>query len=133
MENGESNNKPVSVRYMVNNVDESIAFYANMLGFRVEMYSAEEIAILARENLRFLLSKPSGRGGGGQGMPDGTIQTPGGWNRFEIEVNDLEEEVGRLKDAGYSFRNEIVKGVGGKQILLNDLSGNIIELFEYYE
>ncbi len=133
MENGESNNKPVSVRYMVNNVDESIAFYANMLGFRVEIYSAEEFAILARENLRLLLSKPSGRGGGGQGMPDGTIQTPGGWNRFEIEVNDLEEEVGRLKDAGYSFRNEIVKGVGGKQILLNDLSGNIIELFEYYE
>jgi hypothetical protein len=66
-------------------------------------------------------------------MPDRTIQTRGGWNRFEIEVNDLEEEVRKLKDAGYSFRNEIVKGVGGKQILLNDHSGNIIVLFEYYE
>lgn len=123
----------VSVRYIVHNVDEAILFYTKMLDFKVEMHPAPEFAILSRGNLRLLLSKPSGRGGGGQGMSDGTIQSPGGWNRFEIEVKDLESTVDKLRKNGCMFRNEIVIGVGGKQILLEDPSGNLIELFQYYQ
>ena len=123
---------PVSVRYIVNDVDEAIGFYTEMLGFQVVMHPAPEFAILSRGSLQLLLSKPSGRGGGGQGMPDGTVQAPGGWNRFEVEVDDLEAMVGELRRKGARFRNEIVKGVGGKQILLMDPSGNLVELFEYY-
>lgn len=125
--------KPVSVRYIVNDVDEAIEFYTKMLDFKVEMHPAAEFAILSRENLRLLLSKPSGRGGGGQPMPDGTMQTPGGWNRFEIEVEDLESTVDKLKKTGCRFRNDIVTGVGGKQTLLEDPSGNLIELFQYFQ
>lgn len=125
--------KPVSVRYIVNDVDEAIEFYTKMLDFKVEMHPAAEFAILSRENLRLLLSKPSGRGGGGQPMPDGTVQTPGGWNRFEIEVEDLESTVDKLKKTGCRFRNDIVTGVGGKQTLLEDPSGNLIELFQYFQ
>ena len=123
----------VSVRYIVHNVDEAILFYTKMLDFKVEMHPAPEFAILSRGNLRLLLSKPSGRGGGGQGMSDGTIQSPGGWNRFEIEVKDLESTVDKLRKNVCIFRNEIVIGVGGKQILLEDPSGNLIELFQYYQ
>jgi catechol 2,3-dioxygenase-like lactoylglutathione lyase family enzyme len=125
--------KPVSVRYIVYDVDTAIRFYTAMLDFKVEMHPATEFAILSRGNLRLLLSKPSGRGGGSQRMPDGTRQTPGGWNRFEIQVEDLESEIKRLKGAGCTFRNEIVTGVGGKQILLEDPSGNLIELFQYFK
>ena len=96
--------KRVNVRYIVNDADEAIEFYTKMLDFKVEMHPAAEFAILSRENLRLLLSKPSGRGGGGQPMPDGTIQTPGGWNRFEIEVEDIESTVDKLKKAGCRFR-----------------------------
>jgi catechol 2,3-dioxygenase-like lactoylglutathione lyase family enzyme len=122
-----------SVRYIVTDVDAAIQFYTKMLDFKVEMHPASEFAILSRENLRLLLSKPSGRGGGGQQMSDGTAQTPGGWNRFEIEVEDLQSTVEMLKKAGCKFRNEIVSGVGGKQILLEDPSGNVIELFQYFK
>ncbi len=125
--------KLVSVRYIVNDVDEAIEFYTKMLDFKVEMHPAAEFAILSSGSLRLLLSKPSERGGGGQGMPDGTIQTPGGWNRFEIEVDDIESTVRKFKKAGCKFRNEIVTGVGGKQILLMDPSGNVIELFQYFK
>lgn len=125
--------KPVSVRYIVNEVDAAIEFYTKMLDFKVEMHPAPEFAILSRENLRLLLSKPSGRGGGGQGMPDGTAQTPGGWNRFQIEVEDIASTVEKLKKAGGVFRNEIVTGVGGKEILLKDPSGNLVELFQYFK
>ncbi len=124
---------PVTVRYIENDVDEAIAFYTSMLDFNVVIHPAAEFAILSRGNLRLLLSKPSGRGGGGQGMPEGTVQTPGGWNRFEVEVDDLENVMSSLKKAGCTFRNDIVIGVGGRQILLNDPSGNLIELFEYYK
>jgi catechol 2,3-dioxygenase-like lactoylglutathione lyase family enzyme len=124
--------KPVAVRYIVDDVDAAIEFYTKLLNFKTVMHPAPEFAILARDNLHLLLSKPSVRGGGGQGMPDGTAQTPGGWNRFEIEVDDLEASVSRLKNAGCKFRNEIVTGVGGKQILLQDPSGNPIELFQYF-
>jgi predicted enzyme related to lactoylglutathione lyase len=123
--------KSVSIRYIVDDVDAAMDFYMRMLDFRVEMHPAVDFAILSRENLRLILSKPSGRGGGGQAMPDGTSQTPGGWNRFEIVVDDLEAIVNKLKKAGCSFRNEIVTGIGGKQILLQDPSGNLIELFQY--
>jgi len=123
---------PVSVRYIVNDVDAAIEFYTKMLDFKVEMHPATEFAILSRGNLRLLLSKPSGRGGGGQAMPDGTTQTPGGWNRISIEVEDLVSTIDKLKKVGCRFRNEIVSGVGGKQILLKDPSGNLVELFQYF-
>ena len=122
-----------SVRYIVNNVDESIVFYTKHLGFNVVMHPAPEFAILSLDNFRLLLSKPSGLGGGGQQMNDGTIQTPGGWNRFEIEVDNLEQKISKLKASGCKFRNKLVKGVGGEQILLEDPSGNLIELFQYYK
>lgn len=125
--------KSVSIRYIVNDVDEAIGFYTKMLDFRVDMHPAEEFAIVSKGNLRLLLSKPGGRGGGGMTMPDGASQVPGGWNRFQIEVHDLESAVIRLRDAGCVFRNEVVSGVGGRQILLQDPSGNLIELFQYFE
>ena len=124
--------QPVSVRYIVTDVDAAIRFYTGMLDFGVVMHPAPEFAILSRGNLNLLLSKPSSRGGGGQGMPDGTVQLPGGWNRFQVEVKDLDSAVERLGKAGCRFRNEIVTGVGGRQILLMDPSGNLIELFQYY-
>jgi len=124
---------PAAVRYIVNDVDAAIQFYTRMLNFKVEMHPAPEFAILSRENLRLMLSKPSGKGGGGQPMTDGTTQTPGGWNRFEIEVEDLPSTVEKLKKAGCTFRNEIVTGVGGMQILLKDPSGNLVELFQFFK
>jgi catechol 2,3-dioxygenase-like lactoylglutathione lyase family enzyme len=120
----------VSVRYIVDDVEAAIAFYRDQLGFDVVMHPAPAFAMLARGDLRLVLSAPNPEGGGGQSMPDGTAPQPGGWNRFMIEVADLEAEVQRLRDAGASFRNEIVVGVGGDQILLEDPSGNPIELFE---
>jgi len=125
--------RSASVRYIVNDVDAAIEFYTKMLDFKVEMHPAAEFAILSRGDFRFFLTKPSGRGGGGQGMPDGTPQSPGGWNRISIEVDDLDSTVDKLKKAGCRFRNEIVTGVGGKQILLQDPSGNLIELFQYFQ
>jgi catechol 2,3-dioxygenase-like lactoylglutathione lyase family enzyme len=125
--------RSVSVRYIVNDVDAAIEFYTRILDFKVEMHPTAEFAILSRDDFRFFLTKPSGRGGGGQGMPDGTPQSPGGWNRISIEVDDLDSTVDRLKKAGCRFRNEIVTGVGGKQILLQDPSGNLIELFQYFQ
>lgn len=123
----------VSVRYIVNDVDEAIEFYTQMLDFKVDMHPAPEFAILSRDDFRFYLTKPSRKGGGGQAMPDGTSQSPGGWNRISIEVDDLDSTVDKLKEAGCGFRNEIVTGVGGKQILLLDPSGNLIELFQYFQ
>ena len=130
---GDDMAETVAVRYIVNDVDAAIQFYTRMLGFEVVMHPADEFAILSRNNLRLLLSRPNSRGGGGQQMPDGTIQAPGGWNRIELDVNDLEAMVDMLKEAGCTFRNEIVTGVGGKQILLEDPSGNLIELFQYFD
>ena len=119
----------VNVRYIVNDVDAAIRFYAEMLGFRVEMHPAPGFASLARGNLQLLLNGP-GAGGAGQAMPEGQRPAPGGWNRIQIEVDDLEATVQKLKGAGARFRNEIVTGNGGKQILLEDPSGNPIELFQ---
>jgi len=120
----------VSVRYIVEDVDAAIAFYTRHLGFHEEMHPAPTFAMLSRGDLRLLLSAPSGEGGGGQAMPDGTMPEPGGWNRVSLEVTDLAAMVEELRKAGVHFRNEIVTGVGGKQILLDDPSGNPIELFE---
>jgi catechol 2,3-dioxygenase-like lactoylglutathione lyase family enzyme len=120
----------VSVRYIVNDVDEAIAFYSEQLGFREDMHPAPAFAMMSRGDLRLVLSAPGGGPGGGQAMPDGTLPSPGGWNRFAIEVDDLEGLVQRLRQHGARFRNDIVTGVGGKQILVDDPSGNPVELFE---
>jgi catechol 2,3-dioxygenase-like lactoylglutathione lyase family enzyme len=114
----------------VNDVDESIAFYCGHLGFEEVMHPAPTFAMLNRGDLRLVLSAPGGGPGGGQAMPDGTVPQPGGWNRFSIEVDDLEATVAALRAAGAQFRNDIVAGVGGKQILLDDPSGNPVELFQ---
>jgi len=120
----------VSVRYIVNDVDEAIAFYSQHLGFQEDMHPAPAFAMMSRGDLRLVLSAPGGGPGGGQAMPDGTLPSPGGWNRFSIEVSDLEGLVERLRQGGARFRNDIVAGVGGKQILVEDPSGNPVELFE---
>src|ERR1700689_3084625 len=100
----------VSVRYIVNDVDAAIAFYCQVLGFKEEMNPAPTFAMLSRDDLRAVLSPPSGVGGGGQAMPDGTLPAPGGWNRFMLEVTDLDGLVARLRADGVRFRNEIVTG-----------------------
>jgi catechol 2,3-dioxygenase-like lactoylglutathione lyase family enzyme len=123
----------VSVRYLVNDVDAAIAFYCGHLGFNQQMRPAPTFAMLTRGDLRLVLSAPAagpGSGGGGSPMPDGTMQQPGGWNRFMLEVPDLEPMVAALRRDGVRFRNDIVAGVGGKQIMAEDPSGNPVELFE---
>ena len=120
----------VSVRYIVNDVDAAIAFYRDNLGFTEVMHPAPAFAMLSKGDLRLLLSAPGGGPGGGQAAPDGSLPVPGGWNRFAIEVSDLGAAVSGLRDKGVRFRNEIVTGVGGKQILAEDPSGNPVELFE---
>lgn len=119
----------VSVRYIVDDVEAAIAFYTKQLGFSVDLHPAPGFAALSRGNLRLLLNAP-GAGGAGQAMPDGRKPAPGGWNRIQIAVEDLAQTVEALRKAGAQFRNEIVAGNGGKQILLDDPAGNCIELFE---
>ena len=120
----------VQIRYIVNDVDAAIAFYCQHLGFKEVMHPAPAFAMLTRDDLRLVLSAPNPSAGGGQPMPDGRKQEPGGWNRFAIEVSDLAATVDSLRKAGARFRNEIVTGVGGRQILVEDPSGNPVELFE---
>jgi catechol 2,3-dioxygenase-like lactoylglutathione lyase family enzyme len=120
----------VSVRYIVTDVDAAIDFYCQRLGFHEDMHPAPAFAMLSRGDLRLVLSAPGGGPGGGQAMADGTLPQPGGWNRFQLEISDLEATVGELRQHGTRFRNDIVAGVGGKQILVEDPSGNPIELFE---
>jgi catechol 2,3-dioxygenase-like lactoylglutathione lyase family enzyme len=120
----------VSVRYIVNDVDAAIAFYCQQLGFTEVMHPAPGFAMLSRDDLRLVLSAPGGGPGGGQAMPDGTLPAPGGWNRFALEVSDLDGLVAALRAQGTRFRNDIVTGVGGRQILVEDPSGNPVELFE---
>jgi len=120
----------VSVRYIVDDVDDAIDFYCRHLGFTEQMHPAPAFAMLSRGDLRLVLSAPGGGPGGGQPMPDGRVPEPGGWNRFSLEVPDLAATVARLREQGVRFRNEIVTGVGGKQILVDDPSGNPVELFE---
>jgi catechol 2,3-dioxygenase-like lactoylglutathione lyase family enzyme len=120
----------VSVRYIVNDVDAAIAFYRDNLGFTEVMHPAPAFAMMSLGDLRLLLTAPGGGPGGGQAMPDGSVPAPGGWNRFAIEVADLAATVDGLREVGVRFRNEIITGVGGRQILAEDPSGNPVELFE---
>lgn len=119
----------VSVRYIVNDVDAAIAFYTRHLEFQLDIHPAPGFARLSRGNLRLLLNTP-GAGGAGQSMPDGRKPAPGGWNRIQLEVENIAAIVETLRKAGAQFRNDIVVGNGGKQILLDDPAGNCIELFE---
>jgi catechol 2,3-dioxygenase-like lactoylglutathione lyase family enzyme len=118
----------VNVRYMVDDVDESIAFYTKLLGFETLTSAAPAFADVRRGNLRLLLSGP--KSSAGRPMPDGRTPGPGGWNRIHFIVDDIDVEVARLRDAGATFRNDILSGPGGKQILLEDPSGNVVELFQ---
>jgi catechol 2,3-dioxygenase-like lactoylglutathione lyase family enzyme len=118
----------VSVRYMVADVDAAVDFYTTHLGFTVRMSAAPAFADVSRGRLRLLLSGPASSAG--RPMPDGTVPIPGGWNRIHLIVGDIAAEVARLRAAGVTFRNDIVKGPGGQQILLEDPSGNVVELFQ---
>ena len=119
----------IGIRYIVNDVAEAIDFYKEMLGFNVVMHPAPGFAMLEKEGLNLFLNQP-GAGGAGQKMPDGEVPAPGGWNRIQVQVDDLAKEIEKLKGKKARFRNELVQGIGGKQILLQDPSGNLVELFE---
>ena len=120
----------VSVRYIVHDVQAAIGFYTTHLGFSVQIHPNDMFAMLSRGDLRLVLSVPGAAGGGGQAMPDGTLPEPGGWNRFSVEVPDLAVTVAELRRHGVRFRNDVVTGVGGQQIIAEDPSGNPVELFE---
>jgi catechol 2,3-dioxygenase-like lactoylglutathione lyase family enzyme len=122
----------VTIRYIVNDVQEVLDFYVHNLGFEVIMHPAPGFASLRRGDLNLLVNSPDA-GGAGQALPDGTLPEPGGWNRLQLEVEDLATLVERLKGHGATFRNEIVSGNGGMQILLEDPSGNPIELFQAHK
>lgn len=122
-----------TIRYIVNDVDAALAFYCEHLGFREVMHPAREFAMLVREDLRLTIVSPipaDHPGGGSRPMPDGTAQQPGGWNRMVLEVADLEQQVDTLRRAGVTFRSGIITGIGGKQALAEDPSGNLVELFQ---
>jgi catechol 2,3-dioxygenase-like lactoylglutathione lyase family enzyme len=123
-----STDEMVNVRYMVDDVDEALAFYTKFLGFEMTSNAAPAFADVKRGNLRLLLAGPTSSAG--RPMPDGAKPGPGGWNRIHFIVDDIDAEVRRLRDAGATFRNDIVTGPGGKQILLQDPSGNVVELFQ---
>ncbi len=118
----------VNVRYMVDDVDDAVAFYTKVLDFEVLNSFPPAFADVARGNLRLLLSGPASSAG--RPMPDGSTPGPGGWNRIHLIVADLAADVARLRGAGARFRNDILEGPGGKQILLLDPSGNVVELFQ---
>ena len=121
---------PACFRYIVDDVSAAIDFYTTHLGFKLEMHPAPAFAEISRGDMHLYLTQPSTIGGGGTPMASGERQEPGGWNRIHLVVEDLDGEVAKLKAAGCRFRNEIIQGVGGKQILLEDPSGNLVELFE---
>ena len=121
-------NEMVNVRYMVDDVEKAIAFYTKLLGFEVLTSFGPAFADVKRGNLRLLLSGPNSSAG--RAMPDGAKPGPGGWNRIHLLVDDIEAEVARLRTAGARFRNDIITGPGGKQVLLQDPSGNVVELFQ---
>lgn len=125
----EADMQTANIRYIVKDVDQALSFYRDLLGFTVEMHPAPGFALLSQGVLRLYLNAP-GAGGAGMEMPDGTVPEPGGWNRIQIETADLDARVKQLREQGATFRNEIVEGQGGRQILLEDPSGNLVELFE---
>jgi predicted enzyme related to lactoylglutathione lyase len=118
----------ISVRYMIDDVPAAISFYTAYLGFSLEQDASPAFASVSRDGVRLLLSGKASSGR--RAMPDGSLPVPGGWNRIQLQVSDIESEVARLKEAGLRFRNEIITGPGGSQILLDDPSGNAVELFE---
>lgn len=120
----------VSIRYFVDDVDEAVQFYSQNLAFAVTAQPGPHFAILTRDNLRLLLNTPIGPGGAASAADDPVVPHPGGWNRFQVEVADLSESIGKLLAAGAKFRNEPTRGIGGSQIVLEDPSGNPVELFE---
>jgi catechol 2,3-dioxygenase-like lactoylglutathione lyase family enzyme len=120
----------VSVRYIVDDVDAAMRFYVDRLGFDEVMHPAPTFAMLKRDELRLVLSKPSGGPGGGAAMPDGALPTPGGWNRFAIEVDDIDGLLASLTAAGVHARSGVIDGVGGRQVIVDDPSGNPVELFQ---
>jgi catechol 2,3-dioxygenase-like lactoylglutathione lyase family enzyme len=120
----------VSVRYIVDDVDAALAFYTGSLGFAVDMHPGPGFAALSRDGLRLLLSAPGGPGGSAQPMPDGRVPEPGGWNRIQLLVKDLDAVVAELRSSGVRFRNDIVEGRGGRQVLVDDPAGNPVELFQ---
>ena len=120
----------VSVRYIVDDVDDAIRFYVDHLGFDEVMHPAPTFAMLKRDDLRLVLSKPGGGPGGGAAMPDGSLPTPGGWNRFAIEVDDIDSQLQALSAAGVHARSGVIDGVGGRQVIVDDPSGNPVELFQ---
>lgn len=119
-----------SVRYIVDDVDAAVRFYTGKPGFDVVMRPGPGFAMLRRDELRLLLNSPGGGGGAGQSLSDGSRPTPGGWNRIQLEVNDLDGAVARLADAGVPLRGDVITGRGGRQALVGDPSGNLVELFE---
>jgi catechol 2,3-dioxygenase-like lactoylglutathione lyase family enzyme len=121
----------VQVRYIVTDVDAAIAFYITHLGFHEDMHPAPTFAMLHRGELRLVLSAPSGPNtGGGSALADGGTPEPGGWNRFAVQVDDLTAVASQLRQAGVHFRSDLIEGVGGRQAIIDDPSGNPIELFE---
>ena len=116
------------IRYIVNDVDKAVEFYTSNLDFRLEQQFGPAIAILERDGLQLLVSGP--KASASRPMPDGSKPSPGGWSRFLITVDDIESVVSRLKQNGVQFRNDIIEGPGGKQILCLDPSGNLVELFQ---
>ena len=122
------NKDQVNVRYIVEDVDAAVAFYTKHLGFKAGINSSPAFADATRGNLRLLLSARTSSAG--RPMPDGSLPYPGGWNRIELVVEDIQSEVNRLKAEGVKFRNDIISGPGGQQILLVDPSGNLVELFQ---
>src|SRR5687768_12707665 len=119
----------VSVRYIVDDVDAAVDFYTTHIGFELRMRPAPGFAMLARDSLTLLLNAP-GAGGAGQTLPDGSVPAPGEWNRFQLEVDDLDATVDRLREAGATFRSDVITGRGGRQALLEDPAGNLVELFQ---
>src|ERR1700680_1935725 len=120
----------VQVRYIVDDVDAAIAFYCQHLGFHEDMHPAPAFAMLSCGDLRLVLTQPGGGPGGGQAMADGTLPQPGGWNRFAIEVSDLAATVEALRKEGVHLRSDVIVGVGGNQAIVDDPSGNPVELFQ---
>ena len=120
----------VSVRYIVDDVDAAIGFYCRELGFHEVMHPAPSFAMLSLGDLRLVLSAPGGGPGGGQAMPDGSVPAPGGWNRFQLQVDDIHATVAALREHGATLRSDVITGVGGKQVIVEDPAGNPIELFE---
>lgn len=121
---------PLMIRYIVNDVDEAVAFYTSQFGFRLEAQSGPNFALLERDNLQLVLSPPKGPGGGSQPTPDGRRPEPGGWNRIVVQTRILEHDVEILRKAGVRFRSGYLVGPGGRQVLIEDPSGNLVELFE---